>query len=119
MQKQCKICQNIYDYCPSCTVKGVIYKSKGMCSQECYDISNILQRYGCNLITPVELVETLKSYNIDSMQLQPKIEAYYQEIKSKMPKPEIEARPIEFVPFESVEVVIEDDEDTTTSEDEE
>ena len=51
------------------------------------------------------------------MRLQPKIEAYYQDIKAQLPKPEPKAE-LEFVPFEDVEVVIEDDEDTTTSEEE-
>ncbi len=118
MKKTCKICQNTFEFCPTCTIKGVVYKSKGMCSQSCYDISNILQRYGCKLLTAEELVQTLKPYDIDSMKLQPKIEAYYQDIKAQLPKPEPRA-PLEFVPFEDVEVVIENDEDTTTSEDEE
>lgn len=118
MKKTCKICQNTFEFCPTCTIKGVVYKSKGMCSQNCYDISNILQKYGCKVLTPEETVETLKPYNLESMQLQPKIEAYYQDINAKMPEPKVETPKIEFVPFENVEVVIEDDEDTTTSEEE-
>ena len=119
MKKTCKICQNTFEFCPTCTIKGVAYKSKGMCSQSCYDISNILQRYGCKLLTAEELIQTLKPYNLESMQLQPKIEAYYQGIKAKLPQPKVFVPILEVAPVESVEVVIEDDEDTTTSEDEE
>ena len=119
MKKQCKICGGTFEFCPTCTVKGVAYKSKGMCSQECYDISNILQKFGCKLLTPEETIQALDRYDIGSMQLQPKIEAYYQDIKAKIPAPKVEAMPIEFVPFENVEVVIEDDKDTTASEIEE
>lgn len=118
MQKQCKICSNTYDYCPSCTIKGVVYKSKGMCSQECYDISNILQRYGCKLLTPEETIQTLKPYDIENKPLQSKIEAYYQNIKAQLPKQKVVKPKVEFTPIESVEVVIEDDKDTTTSEEE-
>ena len=64
MKKNCKICQNTFDFCPQCTIKGAAYKAKGFCSQSCYDISNILQRYGCNLATPEEIIEMLKPYNI-------------------------------------------------------
>lgn len=116
MKKSCKICQNTFDFCPQCTIKGAAYKAKGFCSQSCYDISNILQRYGCKLATPEEIIEMLKPYNIDNIQLQPKIEDYYKNIKSKIPKPKAKPK-VEVAPIKSVEVVIEN-EDTTASDEE-
>ena len=116
MKKSCKICQNTFDFCPQCTIKGAAYKAMGFCSQSCYDISNILQRYGCNLATPEEIIEMLKPYNIDNIQLQSKIEDYYKNIKSKIPNPKVKPK-VEVAPIESVEVVIEN-EDMTASDEE-
>ena len=83
-----------------------------MCSNDCYEISNIIQRYRCHLITAGEAALALDMYNIDSKQLQPKIAKYYEEILDNATKLE------EVVPEENVEVVILNDEDTTTSDDE-
>lgn len=111
MIKTCKICTDTYEYCGNCAIKHVHYKQKGMCSNDCYEISNIIQRYRCHLMTADEAALALDMYNIDSKQLQPKIAKYYEEILDNATKLE------EVVPEENVEVVILNDEDTTTSDD--
>ena len=55
------------------------------------------------MATAEETVESLKPYNIESRQLKPSIQAHYQQILE------------EVVPFEDVEVVVKNDEDTTIS----
>ena len=112
MLRNCRICDKQFDYCPSCAITKSIFKQKGMCSNDCYEISNIIQRYRCHLITADEAALALDMYNIDSKQLQPKIAKYYEEILDNATKLE------EVVPEENVEVVILNDEDTTTSDDE-
>ena len=41
MIKTCKICTNTFEYCTNCAIKHIHYKQKGMCSNDCYEISNI------------------------------------------------------------------------------
>jgi hypothetical protein len=78
----------------------------------------ILQRYGSKVATATETIKELKSYNVDKMSLQPKIEAYYRNIVNEA-RPKHRAKIIEeIIPSEDVEVVIKDDEDMTISENE-
>lgn len=120
MKKTCKICQNEFEFCPNCTIKGITYKKQGICSEQCYDISNILQRYGCHLTTAQETIDALEKYNITYMTLQSKIAEYYQSIvkeaEAQKPKYKFELRE-EVIPKVDVEVVIKD-KDTTTSDEE-
>ena len=120
MKKKCRICQNEFEFCSNCTIKGVIYKKQGMCSEQCYDISNTLQRYGCHLSTAQETIDALEKYNITDMTLQPKIAEYYQSIikeaEAQKPKFKFKLRE-EIVPWVDVEVVNKN-EDTTTSDEE-
>lgn len=119
MIRECKICGGKYDYCPSCAVTKNVYKNSGYCGKFCYDISMILQRYGCNVSTASEVVEMLKPYDVDKMSLKPKIDQYYKNIvevantQKPKSKPKIKE---EIIPQEDVEVVVVNDEDTTISE---
>lgn len=113
MVKTCKICQDSYEYCGHCAIKQIPYKQQGICSNECYEISKIIQSYRGNHITADEAAIALEACGADAKQLQPKIDMYYQDILDKVTQPVI---PEEVILIEeNVEVVMIDDEDTTTS----
>ena len=116
MVKTCKICQDSYEYCGHCAIKHIPYKQQGMCSNACYEISNIIQRYRGNVMTADEAAIALEACGADNKQLQPKIDRYYQDILDKVTRPVIQEEVV--LPQENVEVVIINDEDTTTSYDE-
>ena len=118
MLRNCRICTSKYDYCPSCAIKKNLFKNAGYCSEDCYHISMILQKYGSKLATATETMRALKVYNVDKMSLRPAIETYYQNIANEA-KPKRRAKIIEeVIPPEDVEVVIKDDKDMTISENE-
>ena len=116
MKRKCKICTDKYDYCPSCSVKENPFKKAGYCKENCYHISMTLQRYGSHLATATETIKALDPYGIDKMSLQPNIESYYKDIlnEAEAQKPKRKIKKVEVIPQEDVEVVIKD-EDTTTS----
>lgn len=115
MKQMCKICNNEYTYCHSCAITKDIFKNAGYCGENCYHISMILQKYGSKVITASETMKELKPYDIDTVSLQPSIEAYYQNIVNET-KPKRRAKIIEeIVRPEDVEVVINKDEDMTIS----
>ena len=113
MVKTCKVCKDTYEYCGHCAIKHIPYKQQGMCSNECYEISNIIQRYRGNCITADEAAISLEVCGAGNKQLQPKIEMYYQDILDKVTQPDISEEVV--LEEENVEVVILNDEDTTTS----
>lgn len=118
MKKQCRICQKTFDYCGTCSVTKDDFRAAGYCCEACYRISMILQRYGSKLATAVETMKALKPYNVDKMSLQPKIAECYQKLVDET-KPKFKAiTKEEVIPQEDVEVVVKDDEDMTTSENE-
>lgn len=118
MRKECRICKNKFEYCGSCAIVKDPFRQSGYCSEDCYHISMILQRYGSNVATAAETVKELKPYNVSDVSLQPNIESYYRNILSEA-KPRRKAKTIEeVVPSEDVEVVVESDKDTTISENE-
>lgn len=123
MIKECKICTNTFDFCPSCGTKYGAHKASGFCSKSCYEISIIMQRYGSNVSTVENTIIDLDAQGIDDKHLQPKIKSYYENIVNKFNeqtrKQNVSVPVVEVAPQESVEVVIEYDEDTTASEDEE
>lgn len=107
MKYNCRICTSNYDYCHSCAITKNPFKNAGYCGEDCYHISMILQKHSGHKATAKETVESLKSYNIESKQLKPGVQAHYQQILDSI----IE----EVVPNEDVEVVIKDDKDMTIS----
>lgn len=118
MLKSCKICKSRYDYCPSCAITKDAFKNAGYCGEVCYDISMILQRYGSKLATATETIKALEPYNINQMSLQPDIDIYYQGIISEAAKQKPQRKvkhKEEVVPQEDVEVVMQNDKDTTIS----
>ena len=118
MKKQCRICTNKFDYCGTCSITKDTFKAAGYCCEACYHVSMILQRYGSKLATATETMKALKPYNVDKMSLQPKIAECYQNLVNET-KPKFKvAIKEEVIPQEDVEVVIKDDEDMTTSENE-
>lgn len=118
MKYICKICGNEYTYCHSCAITKDVFKNAGYCGEDCYHISMILQRYGSKVATAAETIKELKPYSVDKMSLQPKIEAYYQNIVNEA-KSKRKAKIIEEVVLqEDVEVVINENEDMTISENE-
>lgn len=118
MKKQCRICQKTFDYCGTCSVTKDAFKTAGYCCESCYQISMILQRYGSKLATAAETMKALKPYNVDKMTLQPKIAECYQNLVDETkPKLKVTIKE-EVIPQEDVEVVIKNDEDMTTSENE-
>ena len=140
MVKQCKICTENFDFFPTCSTQKGSHKARGFCSKSCYEISDIMQRYGSKVMSAKDTVMARDACGIDSKTLQQKIKDYYNKIveqfnvpkrstRTKKSNVEIEqsvenewATPVvsEVVPVcEDVEVVIENDKDTTTSEDEE
>ena len=120
MIRECKICNNTYDYCPSCAVTKNVYRDSGYCGKSCHDISMILQRYGCKVSTANEVVEMLKPYEVDKMVLRPKVSQCYKNIveaaEAKRPKRKPKMQE-EIILQEDVEVVVINDRDTTISED--
>jgi hypothetical protein len=118
MLKECRICKNKFDYCGPCAIVKNPFKNAGYCGEDCYHISMILQRYGSNVATATETIKALEPYNINKMSLQPKIEAYYQNIVNEI-KPKRKVKIIEeIIPQVDVEVVVENDKDMTISENE-
>ena len=118
MLRECKICKSKYDYCPSCEITKNPFKKAGYCSEGCYHISMILQRYGSKLLTAAKTIKELEPYNIDQMSLQPSIGKYYKGIikEAEAQKPKYKIKHIEeVIPQEGVEVVV-NDKDTTISE---
>ena len=120
MERTCKICTTAFDYCPTCAVKPSIFKKAGYCSEECYHISMAIQEYKSGVTSAEETVVVLESCDIDTKELQPKIEDLYLDILDAVtPVTEIEDEIIEeVVPDEDVEVFMEIEEDITTSEEE-
>ena len=119
MLRECRICKSKFDYCPSCAITKNPFKKAGYCSENCYHISMILQRYGSKLATATETIKALDAYNINQIFLQPSIDEYYKKIiKEAGPqKPKRKIKHIEeVVPQEDVEVVVNNDKDTTISE---
>lgn len=110
MLRKCKICTSKYDYCHSCALTKNPIKNAGYCSEDCYQISVVLQRYGSHQATAKQIIEALKQYNIKNKTLQPGIQAYYDKVFNASIK--------EVVPEEDVEVVIKNDKDMTISENE-
>ena len=107
MKRECRTCIEKYNYCHSCAITKNPFKNAGYCGEDCYHISMILQKYGCHQATAEQTVELLKPYNIETKTLQPSIQAYYNKILDSITE--------EVVPFEDVEVVVKNDEDTTIS----
>ena len=103
MKTNCKICNSKFDYCPSCAITKNPFKNAGYCGEDCYHISMILQRHRGRRATAKETVESLKLHNIEAKALKPSIQARYQQILEQV------------IPFEDVEVVVRNDEDTTIS----
>lgn len=120
MERTCKICTTTFDYCPTCAVKPSIFKKAGYCSEECYHISMAIQEYKGGVISAEEAVVTLESCNINTKELQSKIEELYLDILDiETPVIEIEDEIIEEVVHdEDVEVVIAIKEDMAISEEE-
>ena len=115
MLKPCKICINQFDYCPTCEAKPVPHKRQGFCSEKCYEISNIMQKFGCHIASAEETAQALAQYNIDEIELQPNIKDYYNSIVRDAKPKRIRRQKAEVVPEENVEVVIENAEDAATS----
>lgn len=121
MAQMCKICNHIFNYCPSCAVQKNPFKNGGYCGEDCYNISMVLQRYGSKLSTATETIKELEPYNINQKSLRPNIDIYYKGIlkEAEAQKPKRKIKHIEeVVPQEGVEVVIKDNKDMTISEDE-
>ena len=120
MERICKICTTTFDYCPTCAVKPSIFKKAGYCGEECYHISMAIQEYRGGVISTEETILTLESCNIDTKELQPKIEEFYLDILDiATPVIETEDEIIEEVVLdEDVEVVVETEEDMAISEEE-
>lgn len=115
MKKQCKICQQSFEYCPLCAIKKDIFKDAGYCDEDCYHISMILQKYGSNMMTASETIKELKPYNVQTKSLRPNIESYYQGVVDAA-RPKRRIKNIEeVIPTEDVEVII-TDRDISTSE---
>lgn len=119
MLRECKICKSKFDYCPSCAITKNPFKNAGYCGEDCYNISMILQRYGSKLSTATETIKELEPYNINQKSLQSNIDIYYKGIfkEAEAQKPKYKIKHIEeVIPQEDVEVVVNNDEDTTISE---
>ena len=119
MLRECKICKNKFDYCPSCAITKNPFKNAGYCGEDCYNISMILQRYGSKLSTATETIKELEPYNINQKSLRPNIDIYYKGIfkEAEAQKLKYKIKHIEeVIPQEDVEVVVNNDEDTTISE---
>lgn len=115
----CRICNAEYEYCHSCAITKNPFKNAGYCDENCYHISMILQRYGSKMATATETIKALEPYNINQISLQPSIDEYYKKIikEFEAQKPKRKTKHIkEVVPQEDVEVVVNNDEDTTISE---
>jgi hypothetical protein len=120
MERTCKICNTTFNYCPTCAVKPSVFKKAGYCSEECYHISMAIQEYKGRVISAEEAILTLESCDIDTKELQPKIEELYLDMLDTVtPVIETEDEIIEeIIPEEDVEVVVEIEEDMAISEEE-
>ena len=112
MKQQCRVCVEKIDYCDSCAIVKNPFKNAGYCDEDCYHISLILQSRVVNAITPVEALAQLREHNIENKQLQQSLQKHYESMLQDVVVIE------EVVPSEDVEVVIDENEDMTISENE-
>jgi len=117
MKQTCKICTCEFNYCDSCAITKDIFKNAGYCSEDCYHISMILQRYGSKVTTASETIKELRPYNIDKISLRPNIEKYYYGIVNAA-KPKRKFAKIEEVVIPNDVEVVNADEDMAISENE-
>ena len=102
VNKSCRTCGSEYAYCPSCDYKEPSYK-QFVCSENCYNIWNILSRHGVCLATTQETLEALELIPMPST-LQSGISAHIDRLWAEM---EVETEPVveEVIPV----VVVEDE----------
>lgn len=80
--KSCRVCSTEYSYCPSCDYKEPSYK-QFVCSENCYNIWNILSRNGVGLATTQETLEALELVSVPST-IQPGISAHIDRLWAEM-----------------------------------
>lgn len=112
MKQQCRVCKRIFDYCHSCAINKDLFKNAGYCDEDCYHISLILQSYAVNDITSEEAMTRMRKHNIENKRLRQALQEKYNLILQNTVVTE------EVVPQEDVEVVINENEDMTISENE-
>ena len=112
MKQQCRVCEKIFNYCHSCVVNKDLFKNAGYCDEDCYHISLTLQSYAVNDITSEDAMARMRKHNIENKKLRQALQEKYDLILQSTVATE------EVVPQEDVEVVINEDEDMTISENE-
>lgn len=113
MKQQCRVCEKIFRYCHSCAINKDLFKNAGYCDEDCYRVSLALQSYSVGTTTAEKTIEILEQYNIQNKTLKPGLQALYNKVLG-----EVTVVTEEVVPQEDVEVVINENEDMTISENE-
>ena len=83
-EHKCLACGETYEYCRRCAITPVIYKAEGFCSDNCYNIFNILSKHSCGLITADEAFEQLATCNIDENKLTEGIVAHIESLMTEV-----------------------------------
>lgn len=109
---KCLCCDMEYDYCPKCAVTKPAYDAEHFCSKAHAEIFSILSKHGCRLATAKETAEALGAYDTNnvSASIQNHIQLVYAEAKMNR-----QVKTKEVVQTKDVEVVIENDKDTSIS----
>ena len=111
--RTCKVCNELYNFCPNCAGVKAADKYRTMfCSKNCRDIFHTLSRHAMNDVTKDEAKEILSSLdliNIDnfSEQIKTDIDEIMGNNKKSFKKKAIEAPVVEETIAPTVESVIE------------
>ena len=112
MKQHCRTCKEIYNYCHSCAITKDLFKNAGYCDENCYHISLILQAHTVGVMASEDAAIKLREHNVENKQLRQALQDHWNLILQDIVVVE------EVVPQEDVEVVIDENEDMTISENE-
>ena len=93
--RKCTLCKSEYDYCPRCdTTKPTFYLK--YCSENCKDISEVLNKYYFKHLTKEQAAMELMKLNVDVSKYGATTVALVADIMSavKEPEPVVEEAPI-------------------------
>lgn len=78
---RCCVCNEEYNFCAKCSIVKPNYDYERYCSKAHADIFAILSKHGCGLATAEETLESLKGYDLTSLN-----ESIQAHIDSLLPK---------------------------------
>ena len=94
--RNCVLCGASYNYCPRCDETEPTYKLK-YCSQNCNDISLVLNKYAFKHLTQEEAAMELLKLNVELDKYNDHNQEYIKNILDvmKKPEPKVEVQPVD------------------------